>query len=245
VGDIGEAIHAGWNWTIRNNVVARSVVGVVVSVGTVLRGNDILHNAQYGISGGPTSNVLIENNEVAYNNTSDSCGGGCPDNAGGSKIVGSIQGTYGVVWRGNWVHDNTGPGIWSDGNVHNVLYEDNLVEGNSGPGILEEISWHATIRNNVVRGNSTDAVGRSCFWGSQIHLNNTQNVLIVGNTVRSGAGANGICLVDATRPQTSPFSTQLANIDVRNNTINLSGSAMSGLVGNAARNIIIPNGAWK
>ena len=86
------------------------------------------------------------------------------------------------MWRGNWVHHNTGPGIWSDGNVHNVLYEDNVVEGNSGPGILHEISWDATIRNNIVRWNSTEVAGKSCWWGSQIHLNNSQNVRIAGNT---------------------------------------------------------------
>ena len=100
--------------------------------GTILRGNFIHHNALYGINGGPTRDVLIENNEVAYNKTH------ATEHAAGTgvvqKIVGSVAGTYGVVWRGNWVHDNKGPGIWSDGNVHNVLYEDNVVERNSGPG---------------------------------------------------------------------------------------------------------------
>jgi parallel beta-helix repeat protein len=171
---------------------------------------------------------------VAYNNTSNSCGGTCNGNAGGSKIVGSTAGTYGVVWRGNWVHHNTGPGIWSDGNVHNVLYEDNTVEANSGPGILHEISWDATIRNNIVRWNSTDIAGKSCFWGSQIHLNDSQNVRIVSNQVRSGAGTNGICLVDIARSESAPFPTKLANVDVRLNTIHLSGTSMSGLVGRAA-----------
>ena len=236
-GVAGRGIKAGWNWTIQGNILHDNVVGVEINDGTVLRGNHIHHNSRYGINGGPTRDVLIENNNVAYNNTSNSCGGTCNGNAGGSKIVGSTPGTYGVVWRGNWVHDNTGPGIWSDGNVHNVLYEDNVVEGNSGPGILHEISWDATIRNNIVRWNSTEVAGKSCWWGSQIHLNNSQNVRIAGNTVRSGAGANGICLVDIARSESAPFSTRTANVDVRNNTIHLSGSAMSGLVGRAASSI--------
>ena len=57
------------------------------------------------------------------------------------------------MWRGNWVHDNIGNGIWSDGNVHDVTYENNLVQDNTGIGIFHEISWDATIRNNVVRNN--------------------------------------------------------------------------------------------
>ena len=241
----GAAIKAGWNWVVSRNNIRNSEIGVVVNRGTVLRGNHIHHNSRYGINGGPTRDVLIENNQVAYNNTSNSCGGTCNGNAGGSKIVGSTAGTYGVVWRGNWVHHNTGPGIWSDGNVHNVLYEDNVVEANSGPGILHEISWDATIRNNIVRWNSTDIAGKSCWWGSQIHLNDSQNVRIVGNQVRSGAGTNGICLVDVARSETAPFSTKLANVDVRLNTIHLSGSSMSGLVGRARRKVTFNSNRYR
>ena len=184
-------MKAGWNWVIEDNKIGGAPSASGLNQGVVVRGNRIHHNAQYGIVGGPTSNVLIVGNELDHNNTSNSCGGACAEDAGGSKIVGSTPGTYGVVWRGNWVHDNTGNGIWSDGNVHDVLYEDNLVEGNSGTGIFHEISWAATIRGNVVRGNATEAMGKSCWWGAQIHVNNSQGVRIVGNRVRSGAGANG------------------------------------------------------
>ena len=47
---------------------------------------------------------------------------------------GRRAGTFDLIWRGNWVHDNVGNGDWSDGNVHAVLYEHNLVENNSGSG---------------------------------------------------------------------------------------------------------------
>jgi parallel beta-helix repeat protein len=239
-GVAGTGIKAGWGWTIVNNTVHGSTIGVAVNKGTILRSNHIHHNSMYGIVGGPATNILIESNELAFNGGIRDAGG----STGGSKIVGSTPGTYGVVWRDNWVHHNTGPGIWSDGNVHDVLYEGNLVEGNSGPGIFHEISWDATISNNVVRGNATDAIGRSCWWGSQIHVNNSQNVRIFGNRVRSTAGANGICLVDAIRSQTSPFPTQLANIEVRDNTIILSGSAMTGLVGQAARSLTFDRNSY-
>jgi parallel beta-helix repeat protein len=229
----GQAIKAGWGWTIVENTLRNSRIGVAVSKGTILRGNRIVHNSMYGVVGGPAMTILIESNELAFNGGIRDAGG----STGGSKIIGSTHGTYGVVWRDNWVHDNTGPGIWSDGNVHDVLYEDNLVEGNSGPGIFHEISWDATIRNNLARGNSTEAVGRSCWWGSQIHVNNSQNVRILGNRVRSATGANGICLVDAIRSPSSSSPTNLANIDVLGNSITLGGSAMSGLVGQGARSL--------
>lgn len=240
----GDAISAGWDWRIVGNVIRGNRIGVEVNDGTVLRGNRIHHNRRYGVIGGPTRNVLIESNEIAYNNTSHSCRGSCVGDAGGSKIVGSTPGTYGVVWRANWVHHNVGPGIWSDGNVHDVLYEDNIVVGNTGPGIFHEISWDATIRDNVVRGNDTEVKGESCFWGSQIHVNNSQNVRIIGNHVRSGLGANGICLVDASRTDVAPFPARLSDVVVRHNVIHLSRSETSGLVGDAARRVTFDGNAY-
>ena len=55
----GQAIKAGWNWLIEDNEVLTSTVGVALNQGVVVRRNRIHHNAQYGIFGGPTSNVLI------------------------------------------------------------------------------------------------------------------------------------------------------------------------------------------
>jgi parallel beta-helix repeat protein len=151
--------------------------------------------------------------------------------------VGSTEGTYGVTWRNNWVHDNTGNGIWSDGNVHNTLYEGNIVERNSDSGIDHEISWDATIRNNVVRNNAQSYLGKSCWYGAQILVNNSQGVQIYDNKVSSKAGANGICLVDATRNNVAPTPTFLADINVHHNIVRVSKSAMTGLVGNAANGV--------
>jgi parallel beta-helix repeat protein len=234
----GRAIRAGWDWTIQGNEMSTSQVGVALNSGVVLRGNYIHDNRQYGISSGPASNILIEGNELAHNNTSISCGGSCAGNAGGSKIVGSTPGTYGVTWRGNWVHDNIGPGIWSDGNVHNVLYENNLVQDNTGIGIFHEISWAGTIRNNVVRDNDSKAIGKSCWWASaQIDVNNSQNVQVYGNTVSSSDGANGICGYGGARSETAPYPTSLANLDVHDNNIHLVGAGLTGEAGVNASNI--------
>jgi parallel beta-helix repeat protein len=235
-----EAVKAGVDWTIVDSEIRSSRVGVRVGSGSVLRRTWIHHNAIYGIVGGPSTDVLIEGNELAFNGGTDDAGG----SSGGSKIAGSSAGASHIVWRNNHVHHNIGPGIWSDGNVRFVLYEGNLVEENRGPGIFHEISWDATIRDNVARGNATNAIGRSCWWGSQIHVNTSQNVDIVDNIVRTESGANGICLVDANRPQVSPFPTDLANIDVRGNWITLGGTANAGLVGQAAMGITFDENAY-
>jgi hypothetical protein len=52
----------------------------------------------------------------------------------------------GVIFRGNHVHDNVGPGLWCDINCRDVVYEDNLVERNHDSGIFHEISYNAVIR---------------------------------------------------------------------------------------------------
>ena len=38
--------------------------------------------------------------------------------------------------RGNWIHDNRGPGMWADTNNNDFLIERNLIEGNDGSADL-------------------------------------------------------------------------------------------------------------
>jgi len=232
----GGAVKTGWTWTVeRNEIAYNGQTGVQIGQNIVLRDNNIHHNALYGLTGGPglATNMLIANNELAYNNTSGAMSG----DGGGCKLVGSTLGLTGVTWRGNWVHHNTGPGIWHDGNVgpHDRstppnLIENNIVEGNSGPGIFIEISWAHVIRNNTVRGNQTYDPGRSCFWGSQIHNNNSQLVEIYGNTIEAD-GTNAICAVDTVRDDYAPFSTTVTGCSVHDNVIRMRGISSSGLVG--------------
>ena len=203
--------------------------GVDIGSNQTIRGNFIHHNRRYGIAGGPGNNILIEGNEVAWNNTSHYDPN---EDAGGSKIVGGRDGTNQLVWRRNHVHDNYGNGIWSDGNVRNALYEDNLIENNGGAGIGHEISWDAVIRSNALRNNNTfeQGQGRSCWHGSQIFVNNSQNVAIYGNTVES-IGINPICVANTSRTEPAMFPQALANISVRGNVIKMRGAVNVGMVG--------------
>jgi parallel beta-helix repeat protein len=225
-------VHPGWNWTVENNEIRRNErAGLVLGNGMIARDNYIHHNGQLGINGGPVSGVLIEGNQIAYNNTGSYSTG---IHAGGAKIIGSSAGSSNLVWRGNWVHHNTGHGLWMDYNVRNVTFEDNLIEDNTGIGIFHEVSWDAIIRHNVIRNNAAMYVGKSCYHGAQIQVLNSQNVEIYGNTVRSTDGSNGICAVDIDRPATAPASTKVANLFVYDNEVRMRLSGSTGMVGRAA-----------
>lgn len=193
-------------------------------------GNYIHHNRRYGVAGGPAIGILIEGNDIAFNNTSRYDPN---NNAGGSKIVGSTPGAT-LTWRGNKVHDNYGNGIWQDGNVTNTLIESNEVYNNFGAGIFHEISWAAIIRNNTVYNNnlSEKNIVRSCWHGAQIAVNNSQNVEIYGNTV-TAEYVNGICLVNSIRSESAWFPQSLANIKVHDNTVKMRGNVRTGFVGNS------------
>ncbi|MGH3432894.1 MAG: right-handed parallel beta-helix repeat-containing protein, partial [Thermocrispum sp.] len=53
-----------------------------------------------------------------------------------------------------WIHHNHGPGIWADTNNNDFLIEGNLIEANDSQAIFYEISYNATIRDNVLRNNT-------------------------------------------------------------------------------------------
>ena len=225
-------VHAGWNWTIENNEIRHNDrAGLVLGNGTIARDNYIHHNGQLGINGGPVSGVLIEGNQIAYNNTDSH---DVNVHAGGAKIVGSTAGSWDLVWRSNWVHHNTGNGLWMDYNVHNVTFDDNLVEDNTAIGIFYEVSWDGVIRYNVVRNNASMYAGKSCYWGAQIHVNNSHAVEIYGNTVRSSDGTNGICAVDIDRSSTTVAPTQVTDLHVHDNEVRMRLAATTGLVGRPA-----------
>jgi hypothetical protein len=221
------AINPGWRWTIEDNEVRyNNQGGVSVNNGSIVRGNNIHHNGRIGITGGYTlSDVLIENNEIAFNNTRSYYAG----HEGGAKLFGGSAGSSNLVFRGNWVHDNTGNGLWIDTNVRSVTFELNTVENNSGIGIFYETSFDAIIRNNTLRNNAAYSGGQSCYHDSQIHVNDSQGVEIYGNTVDSSNGSNGICAVDGDR--TTPGSNKVANLYVHDNIVKTRLSSVTGLVG--------------
>ena len=174
------------DWVVEGNEVRyNSGGGIGAGTGWVVRNNFIHHNGQIGVfTNSLNVDVVFEGNEIAFNNTDhiDSRW-----EAGGGKFVLSKN----LIVRGNYVHDNEGPGIWPDMNNINVLIEDNLVTDNYGPGINYEASYAAVIRDNVVEGNGFG--WNDWIHGAGIVVDTSSNVEVYGNTVRDNAyGIGGI-----------------------------------------------------
>ncbi len=205
-------------WIIENcEVRLNSGTGVSVGPGSRVQNCDIHHNGQMGI-GGSGNDILIEHNRIWSNNIY----GFDPNwEAGGAKIAESD----GVVYRGNHVYDNNGPGLWCDIDCRNVIYEDNVIENNQWMGIHHEISFRAVIRNNVVRHNGSGK--RSWFWGADIDVAASQDVEVTGNKVAVSSGGCGIVLIDQGRSDDGKeYKTR--NNTVRGNELTFEGAPCAG-----------------
>ncbi|MEO8629439.1 MAG: right-handed parallel beta-helix repeat-containing protein [Betaproteobacteria bacterium] len=214
---------------MQDNEVSGCLVGIDMYDGATARSNWLHHNARYGLSGGPGNDMLIESNEINNNNTARFDPN---DNASGTKIIGGRTiGTDRLTWRNNYVHDNYGQGIWCDGNCKNVVYEGNVITDNTGAGIDHEISWSAVIRNNYVARNMSSEKGlnKSCYWGAQIAVNNSQDVEMYGNTIEAD-GTNAICLSSMYRNDAAAFPQAMGNSNIHDNIIRMKAGAHAGLV---------------
>jgi parallel beta-helix repeat protein len=177
-------------WNVRLNTIWRNS-GAGVSVGTngQIVGNKIHSNGQLGLTAGG-NNILIQSNNIAYNNTN---GFDMYWEAGGAKVTESD----GVTFRNNQSHHNVGAGLWTDEDVYNAIYEGNTVYDNQDAGIFHEISYNVIIRNNVLARNGL--VNKGWFWGADIQLASVQDAQIYGNTITTRAGGTAIILIDQNR----------------------------------------------
>lgn len=199
------------NWIVEDNTVRLNHgVGVVTGDGMILRRNLITNNGQMGASG-MGNNVLVEENEISHNNYAGFATGW---EAGGLKLVRTTD----VIVRRNFVHNNRGPGLWSDSNNINVIYEDNLVVYNYEAGIFHEISFNASIRRNIVMYNN--ARPAAWLYGAQILVSSSPDTQIYQNfVVISALGGNAIVVLQQARGQGDFGEFFATNNRVFNNTI--------------------------
>lgn len=183
---VGSGIEGGNGWTIEHNEV-RSNRGDGVWLGSINRNNYVHHNHHGGmVSGFGQSGMVVENNEIAFNNT-DSIRDE-PD-AGGKMVA-----VQGADYNHNWVHDNYGSGIYCDINCYNLNIHHNLVERNVKVGIELEISYDAEIHDNVLRDNgivdSRCVEGYRCWFTDLggILVFNSSNVRVHDNIVEEANG---------------------------------------------------------
>jgi hypothetical protein len=227
------AIHAltdpgplSHNWRVEGNEIRLNHgAGIRVGHGTHVVGNRIHHNGQIGVEGSG-DNIVVEDNEIAYNNYAGYDYGW---EAGGTKFTF----TRNLVVRANYVHHNQGPGLWTDTDNDAVLCERNHTAANLIAGIDHEISFGAIIRDNVVENDGFNPQGASLWWGAGIHISASSHVEVYGNTLRNCM--NGIAAVQAQRGSSQrtgrPYLVQ--HIDVHDNTIVQSSGTAAGIVKHA------------
>jgi parallel beta-helix repeat protein len=205
-------------WVISNNE-ARSNHALGIQVGPSARvlNNNAHHNGQLGI-GGTGNDVLVEGNEIAYNNLAHFYAGW---EAGGTKFSETDR----LTVRGNFAHHNDGPGLWTDTNNINTLYENNTIEDNTWMGILHEISYAAVIRNNTARRNGFQFT--AWIWGAGITVSSSANVEIYGNTIEGNA--HGISATQQNRGSGAFGAYQVWNLYVHDNVVSMA-QGMTGLV---------------
>jgi parallel beta-helix repeat protein len=169
-------LTSGVDWTVQNSEFRyNSNLAITFDSGWKVLNNHIHHNGQLGIKGYGVG-ALVEGNEIAYNNYLQEWSFGWE--AGASKFIR----TENLTVRNNYVHNNEGPGLWTDGYNVGTLYEGNVVEDNAGPGIFHEISYQAVIRNNTVSGNAKD------FYLGGILVANSRDVEVYGNVLTDNDG---------------------------------------------------------
>jgi hypothetical protein len=138
-------------------------------------------------------NVLIKDNEISYNDTCDLSGllnnpavgwreynpvpakyrnPQCGQVAGDGDQGGfKLWATDGVTIRGNYIHNNWGPGGWADTDNANTTWTGNVITQNESVGIIEEISYNFSITDNYIADNDwIDGLGNPRFPQTAIYI---------------------------------------------------------------------------
>ena len=205
-------------WVVeRNTIIENSGAGVVADSASIVRSNRINDNGQLGI-GGHGEGGLVEGNEIARNHTN---GFSIGWEAGGSKWTH----TRGLVVRNNYVHDNAGPGLWTDIDNIDTRYEGNVVTANSEAGIFHEISYDVVITGNTI---SNNGFGNPRWgYGAGIQIAGSPRATITGNVV--DRNARGITLIQQSRGIGVYGPHEISDTTVTGNTITMA-TGFSGMV---------------
>ena len=212
------AISASSDWLIVD-VEARlnHGGGIHMGPGTVVRSSFIHHNGQLGIHGGQPScakakGLVLADSELSYNNAAGY-------NYGWEGGATKWTNTDGLIARNNYVHDNYGSGLWTDGPNINVLFEGNRVEDNDSSGIVHELGYAAVIRDNLVKGNGFQHPIQGDVWGAGIRIDQSRDVEVYANTVEGNNA--GITATQEPAGDQCGFGSdaEVANLYVHDNTV--------------------------
>jgi parallel beta-helix repeat protein len=200
----------GSNWLIENSEIRLNHgAGIKAGDNTIIRNVHVHHNGQEGITAVGSVDLLVASSELDHNNVRGFNWGW---EGAGAKLIN----THGLVVRDTIVHDNLGPGLWTDINCYDTTYEDNVVYSNYGPGIFHEISYDAVIRGNEVYDNGF--ISRDWLWGAGILVAASSGVEVYDNTVTNNA--DGIAGIQQRRDENGT-QYRLENLHVHDNTITM------------------------
>jgi len=157
--------------------------------------NDPTTGGAYGIT--------VKYNEISYNDTCDLEGLMTNPAAGWknynpvppkyrNRHCGPVQGdgnlggfklwhTNGVTIVGNWIHNNFGPGAWSDTDNANTTIRRNTFTRNTGPAIIEENSYNFAITGNYLAYNNwVEGLNNSTFPEPAIYVSESGSDTMFG-----------------------------------------------------------------
>jgi parallel beta-helix repeat protein len=190
---------------IRNNAGGGINVGYEADSLVLIRGNYIHHNEQIGLVIQDAVSAQVVGNEIAHNNPNDRYE--YDWESGGTKFLRTTD----LLVADNDVHDNHGPGLWTDYDNYGTTYENNTVRDNYGPGIFHEVSYDAVIRDNTVTGNAQQ------FYVGGILISSSSNVEVTGNTLDGNQG--GIIGLQDDRGSGSRGTFQTTELHVHDNNV--------------------------
>jgi hypothetical protein len=236
----GAIQDTGKGWLIENNEVRLNHgIGIFINTDAVVHLNHVHHNGQLGI-GGAGSDILLNDNQVAYNNTANFDYMGSDGEAGGIKVLKSRN----LVIRNNFVHHNKGPGIWLDTDNLDWKVEGNRLSDNREAGILAEVGYSGIIRFNSLENerDETDPLKTGLWWQAGIMIVSSGDTEVYGNTlIRCGNGV-GIVSTERGSGALGPYASK--NISVYDNTIVLPEWTASGLVADVTTQNIHAYSSW-
>ena len=105
-------------------------------------------NAQEGIYISDSSGADVSSNTLAWNAT------------GISVLVTQRPDRPDSSGINNYVHDNVGPGFWTDVDTRDIICEDNQFTANVEAAVLVELSNNVTVANNYIWNDGFNSAAR-------------------------------------------------------------------------------------
>ena len=230
--------HGSSGWTLDLvNASDNHAAGLTGGSNMTVTDSVFNNNGQFGILDYYASNVVLNGVTVDYNNYAGYSTG---DDAGGIKFLVA----NGVKVENSQFNSNLGTGLWFDTNNTNISVTNNEISYNQRLGMQYEGSFGPTTISGNTFANNDQGGYNVGYWGSGLLIQDSEGVTATNNLVIANPGAQGIGMMDDTRPASSPFPQPAAiNNTVEHNTFVYLGSGMSGGASDGAASSQIFNGS--